>query len=99
VKSRRRAPPARIAEQAQAEADDALAAADAARDAAETTGTVWPWRLSKCARAVADRATGQRAAAEAERDRMVVELSQTRQAVAKVERRTTAADAARSAAE
>jgi hypothetical protein len=50
-------------------------------------------------RAAADRAAGQRAVAEAERDRLVVELSQARQAVAEVERRTTAADAARAAAE
>jgi colicin import membrane protein len=89
---------AEAAGQAQADADEALAAADIARDAAETDRDRLAVEATE-ARAAADRATGQRAAADAERDRLVAELSQARQAIAEAERHTAAAGAAREAAE
>lgn len=89
---------AETAGQAQAEADEALAAADMARDVAEADRDRLATEATE-ARAAADRATGQRAAADAERDRLVAELSQARQAIAEAQRHTAAAGAAREAAE
>ena len=65
---------AKAAEQTRAEADEALPAADIARDAAKADRDRLTDELVE-ARAAAYRAEGQCAAAEAERDRLVVELS------------------------